>query len=235
MIISDNFLKRILTTVNQDLIIGAANKKNDLERTGSWSAEAVEHSRLVAIYEKNNKNKFAPNFKLFRVFSDINVFPFVSDGANGKFAMAGNCQEHVGLSLYYLFFHSNLWSKIEVLSFEECFDHVFIRITGKDKIQYYFDSWANLIFKDQIDNHFLEICNIIISGMEATKKLSVDQDEILDIDDNLIKCNHILESRKKLGVFIEEEFYPHQAKIFISQFDKYYETLISETYPKSLK
>lgn len=220
-------LNHVLAKIKVDLILGSANKKTDLERTSSWSGDAVDHTRTVATYEKMDKGYHANFFKL-RICTQKKLLPYVTEGANAKFSRAGNCQEHVGLALYYLSQHSDLWSKIDVVTFDDCFDHVFLRITGKDKEVFYFDSWSEQIFTEPNKENLAKIVNVIMSGFSAMLEQSEMSDEINDIQDSIDKCNKILKAGSPT-IANELSYTPQKAKQFIEQFDNYYHALLSPT------
>ncbi|MDR3442423.1 MAG: hypothetical protein P4L65_05340 [Legionella sp.] len=218
-------LNQLLTRIKVDLILGSANKKTDLERTSFWSGDAVDHTRTIATYEKTDKGYRANFFKL-RVCAQEKILPYVTEGANAKFSRAGNCQEHVGLGLYYLFHHSDLWSKIEVVTFDDCFDHVFLRITAKDKEVFYFDSWSEQIFTKANKEHLDKITDVIMSGFGVLLERAESSDEVEELRDSIAQCTKIVQAGSP-SISKELSYTPQQAKQFIKQFDNYYHALLS--------
>ena len=226
----DKALKSILERVQSDLVIGSANKKADIEKTSSWSGDALDHARAVASYVKKKDGYHAQFFKL-RVNSNKSSLQYVTEGANGKFGRAGNCQEHVGLALYYLFQHKELWSKIEVITLDECFDHVLLRVTSLNKTKYYFDSWSNTIFSSNLAENLKVITDTIIDGFRTMLNEARSQEETEEIQEMLDACNKI--SKNQISIQTEVTFYPKNSKRYMKEFDRYYQELLSQIYPSS--
>jgi hypothetical protein len=220
----EKLLSKILARIKIDLILGSANKKIDLERTSSWSGEAVDHTRTIATYEKNALKYEARFFKL-RVSSAKNMLPYVVDGANAQFSRAGNCQEHVGLALYYLFHHPELWRKVEVVTLDDCFDHIFLRISTPDKKVFFFDSWAELIFEQATKENLDKMTQVIMSGLHAIIEQPDASDDVKEIGATIAQCNKILQAGT-LTIAKEFSYTPKKAKQFIQQFDEYYDSLL---------
>jgi hypothetical protein len=228
----DEQLNHILKKIKADLIIGSANKEADLEHTSSWSGDAVDHTRSIATYEKS-KNGYSANFFKLRVCSEKDNLDYVTDGANGKYSRAGNCQEHVGLDLYYLSHYPELWSAIDVLTLDDCFDHVFLRITGIDKKIYYFDSWSELIFEKPIAKSLYKMAHLIINGFKSMKDASDSVDEVNEYQSLITQCE--LELKKGAPLISTESSYtPQDSKRFIEQFDSYYNSLLKSSFPRSI-
>lgn len=221
-------LKAIQDRLSIDLIHGSANKARDVEKSSGWSKRAVDATRMLTTYEQT-EGSWAPVFFRLRV-SKQTLMPYVAEGANGITSRAGNCQEFVGLSLYYLFSLKEI-SQIDVCTLPDCFDHVFLRVHS-DQYSIIFDPWAGqLLTNDSFDN-LMPILNQCINSLNLELSEQSDEESRAEVEMLINECEAML-LKKRVEVTTEEIFTADDKDKFQKQFDEYRNRLLKESYPSS--
>ncbi|WP_131782333.1 hypothetical protein [Legionella gresilensis] len=117
-----------------------------------------------------------------------------------------------------------------MVTLDDCFEHVFLKVTGQDKKIYYFDPWSEQIFTNQIQKHIKEIANLVINGFDAMIIHADSKDEAKEFQSLKDDCIELLDSGK-ISIIKELAYMPEDSKQFIKQFDDYYRTLLTSYEP----
>jgi len=229
--IMKNKLFEIQKIIERDLVLGSSNRRDDVNRTRGWSETAVESTRLLGDYEKVNSG-FKLQFFRLRPSPPNTLLPYVEDGAKGLFARAGNCQECVGLAIYWIFKKNLPIETISVIELPDCFDHVLLKIKDTSENTYFFDPWAKCILEDSAEVNLNPIFNDCVAALILDKETASDQMEITELDTLILNCNTMISNN---NVPIEADFYffKKDSVEFITQFETLYRNLLLETYPKN--
>ena len=223
-----NKLKTIQDRVSLDLIYGSANKPIDVDKSSGWSQRAVDATRMLTTYEQI-EGSWVPGFFRLRVPKQT-LMPYVDEGANGMVSRAGNCQEFVGLSLYYLFNLKEI-SQIDICTLPDCFNHVFLRVhSAQDSI--IFDPWAGQLLIDDSFNSLQPILKECLNSLNLELSEMSDEEAISEIEVLIRECEATM-SNKKIEVITEVIFTPDDKEEFQKQFDEYRNHLLKESYPSS--
>jgi hypothetical protein len=233
-------VKKTHQKIKSALTLGSGNQPDNLERTAGWSGSAVEHSRMNVSYKKNVKG-FKENLSLLKKkLHDSKKNPlldYASYGGHGLIARAGNCQEYVGLAVYYLIQNnSNPNLKIQFLEMDNCFDHVLLKLsTEKEKLIY--DPWMGLFYKDVADmkgtsKELKATADKIIEGLEYEMNSTDDKLGKNEIKEMIKECNaRIKKTNLKLhtiGTLSTKDF-----QGYCKVFDDSYTKELQELYPKN--
>lgn len=223
-----NKLKTIQDRVSLDLIHGSANKPIDVEKSSGWSQRAVDATRMLTTYEQA-EGSWVPCFFKFRVPKQT-LMPYVAEGVNGMISRAGNCQEFVGLSLYYLFSLKEI-SQIDICTFPDCFDHVFLRVHS-DQDSIIFDPWAGQLLNNDSFDNLKPILKECINSLKLELSELSDDKSRSEIEMLISECEATL-SNKRIEVITEKIFTADDKEVFQKQFDEYRNHLLKELYPSS--
>lgn len=192
---------QIIRRVQTDLIIGADNKLDNLERTNDWAyySQPIKKGYLDWQLKADEKPRWKPSF----IFNDINVnfddyhqvAAYIISAYKNK---AGCCTEHTLLALFYWLLHAYRYRNFS-LSFAACclpypFDHLFLLVTDYSTgTTFLCDPWLDMAasFTDEFNRQ--NIINLI-----ARKLLVVEEDFFLygDVDSKVRQpCDSLIADR----------------------------------------
>lgn len=221
-------LTAIIDRVNIDLINGSANKKSDIERSNGWCLTTVATARMSYRYIKDGGTWNHQFFKL--KVPIIRLMPYVTAGINGLIARSGNCQECVGLCIYYLFQLPEV-QRIDVCSLPECFDHELLRIHSSAGT-FLFDAWYGKWFNSETFEAMRDVMNQCIDALSEDKCSDLSREDLDEIDKQLLACQHVVQ-RGELQLHTDISFSNTDKRIFLHQFEYNYREQLKECYPSS--
>ncbi|MDI9818698.1 MULTISPECIES: hypothetical protein [unclassified Legionella] len=231
----EHIINNIQKRIEVDLVIGSGNVKSDLIKTQFWSGEALDHARMKVVYEKqtkDSKSSYQHKTSLLKKAPDLSqknpLFQYAIFGSNGLLARAGNCQEFVGLAIYYLIQHPKFSKfEIEVMEMPDCFDHVLLRISdGKTTV--YYDPWMKISYPEELyPIKIKETKNRIIENLEYERKQAKDDDESEEISGMISQCKQESEIKLSKGGSLNYQQFKDYCKLFIEQ----YSYGLKENYP----
>lgn len=147
--------KTIIKQVNDALVFGSGNKKDDLERTSGWSNTVLIASRTPFSFKKNIKNNQWELTPLWseRVFM-YDVFEYSNVIAKSMFHRVGNCFEKALVAVYFCANHADKSSGLPKFCEASVvrhpkLDHAFVKATSSCGKVIYIDPWSNECYLDE--------------------------------------------------------------------------------------